>query len=174
MLTGQRCPDSCRSTSSFWSNADWARWPDSCRSTSSFCVATVWCPGPPNGKPPSHSPVRRPKYRVVAHVVAECCWLRQLLQELHVPLQVATVVYCDNINAVYMIANPVHHRRTKHIEIDIHFVREKVALGEVRVLHVSSKYQFADVMTKGLPVQLFEDFPSSLCLRIPDASTVGG
>jgi len=114
------------------------------------------------------------EYRDVAHVVAECCWLRQLLQELHVPLKVATVVYCDNVSAVYMTANPVHHRRTKHIEIDIHFVREKVALGEVRVLHVPSQYQFADIMTKGLPVQLFQDFRSSLCIRNPDASTEGG
>jgi len=54
-----------------------------------------------------------------------------------------------------MTASLVHHRRTKHIEIDIHFVREKVALGEVRVLHVSSQYQFADMMMMGLPVQLF-------------------
>jgi hypothetical protein len=59
----------------------------------------------------------------------------------------------------------VHHRRTKHIEIDIHFVREKVALGQVRVLHVPSSHQFADIMTKGLPVQLFTDFRSSLCVR---------
>jgi len=67
-----------------------------------------------------------------------------------------------------MTANPVHHRRTKHIEmhieIDIHFVREKVALGQVRVLHVPSSRQFADIMTKGLPVQLFTDFRSSLCV----------
>jgi len=81
--------------------------------------------------------------------------LRQLLQELHIPLKVATVVYCDNVSAVYMTANPVHHRCTKHIEIDIHFVRENVALGEVRVLHVPSQYQFADIMTKGSHVQLF-------------------
>jgi len=113
------------------------------------------------------------EYRAVAHVVAECCWLRQL-QELHIPLKVATVVYCDNISAVYMTANPVHHRLTKHIEIDIYFVREKVALGEVRVLHVPSQYQFADIMTKGLPVQLFQDFRSSLCVRLPNASTAGG
>ena len=71
-----------------------------------------------------------------------------MLQELHIPLSKATVVYCDNVSAVYMTANLVHHRRKKHIEIDIHFVREKVALGEVRVLHVPSSHQFADIMTK--------------------------
>jgi hypothetical protein len=97
--------------------------------------------------------------------VAETCWLRQLLQELHAPISSATIVFCDNIGVVYMTANPVHHRRTKHIEIDIHFVREKVALGQVRVLRVPSSLQFADIMTKGLPVQLFTYFRSSLCVR---------
>jgi hypothetical protein len=67
-----------------------------------------------------------------------------------------------------MTANPIHHRRTKHIEIDIHFVREKVALGQVCVLHVPSSHQFADIMSKGLPVQLFTDFRSSLVsVRLP-------
>ena len=73
-----------------------------------------------------------------------------------------------------MTANPVHYRRTKHIEIDIHFVREKVALGQVRVLHVPSSHQFADIMTKGLPVQLFTDFRSSLGVRQATTATAGG
>lgn len=46
------------------------------------------------------------------------------------------VVYYNNISSVYMAANPVHHWRTKHIKLDIHFIREKVALGQLRVLHV--------------------------------------
>ena len=71
------------------------------------------------------------EYLAVAHVVAETCWLHQLLQELYAPISSVTIVYCDNVSVVYMTANPVHHRRTKHIEIDIHFVRNKVALGQV-------------------------------------------
>ena len=65
----------------------------------------------------------------MAHAVADMVWLRQLLSELHRPIEQANIVYCDNISVVYMLGNPVQHRRTKHIEIDIHFVREKVALG---------------------------------------------
>ena len=49
------------------------------------------------------------EYKAVTHDVAECCWLRQLLQEPHVPLSKATLVYCDNVSVVYMTANPVHH-----------------------------------------------------------------
>jgi len=62
-----------------------------------------------------------------------------------------------------MAANLVY--MTKHIEIDIHFMSKKVALGHVQVLHVSSSRQFADIMTKDLPVQLFTDFRSSLGVR---------
>ncbi|WVZ67198.1 LOW QUALITY PROTEIN: hypothetical protein U9M48_016313 [Paspalum notatum var. saurae] len=151
-----------------YSDANWVGCLDSHHSTLGFCVFL-------SNRLVSWSSKRaEAEYRVVAHVVAECCWLRQLLQELHVPLKVATVIYYDNVSAVYMAANPVHHRRTKHIEIDIHFIREKVALGEVRILHVPSQYQFADIMTKGLPVQMFQDFRYSLCIRSPDASTEGG
>ena len=57
-----------------------------------------------------------------------------------------------------MASNSVHHRWTKHIELDIHFVREKVAIGEVRILHVPTGEQFADIMTKGLPTLVFQEF----------------
>ncbi|GKA02684.1 ribonuclease H-like domain-containing protein [Tanacetum coccineum] len=78
------------------------------------------------------------EYRGVANVVVETSWIHNLLCELDTPLFTATLVYCDNVSAVYMSTNPVQHQRTKHIEIDIHFVHDKVAAGHVRVLHVPS------------------------------------
>ncbi|GJV26805.1 ribonuclease H-like domain-containing protein [Tanacetum coccineum] len=84
----------------------------------------------------------------VANTVAETCWLRNLLHELQTPLFSATLVYCDNVNAVYLSFNPVQYQRTKHIEIDIYFVRDSVADGQVRVLHVPSRYQYADISPK--------------------------
>jgi hypothetical protein len=157
-----------------YSDADWTGYPDSRRSTSGYCVflsdtLVSWSSKRQTTVPRSSVEA---EYRVIAHAVAECCWLRQLLQELHVPLLKATLVFCDS--AVYMTANPVHHRRTEHIEIDIHFVREKVALGEVCVLHVPSSHQFADIMTKGLLVQLFTDFRSSLGICQDPLATAGG
>lgn len=67
------------------------------------------------------------EYRGVANVISESCWLWNLLLELHCPISQATLVYCDNISVIYLSANPVQHQRTKHIEMDIHFVRKKVA-----------------------------------------------
>jgi hypothetical protein len=159
-----------------YSDADWAGCPDSRRSTSGYCVyfgdsLISWSSKRQTTVSRSSAEA---EYRAVAHAVAECCWLRQLLQELHRPLSSATVVYCDNVSAIYMSSNLVQHKRTKHIEIDIHFIREKVSLGEVRVLHVPSSHQFADVMTKGLPSQLFLDFRSSLNVQEPPAGTAGG
>jgi len=109
------------------------------------------------------------EYCGAANVVSESCWLRNLLLELHCPIHKATLVYCDNVSAIYLFGNPVQHLRTKHIEMDIHFVREKVVWGQVRVLHVPSKHQIADIFTKELPFILFQDFRDSLNVRPPPA-----
>ncbi|GJY22683.1 ribonuclease H-like domain-containing protein [Tanacetum coccineum] len=113
------------------------------------------------------------EYQGVANVVAETEWLRNLLLELHAPLFTTTLVCCDNVSAVYLSTNPVQHQRTKHIKIDIHFIREYVASGQVRVLHVPSKFQYANIFTKGLPTTLFLEFRSSLNVRRPPAQTAG-
>jgi hypothetical protein len=114
------------------------------------------------------------EYRAVANAATECIWLWQLLGELQCSLPKATVAYCDNVSAVYMSANPVHHKHTKHIELDIHFVREHVQLGDLRVLHVPMGEQYTDIMTKGLPTPTFKAFRSSLCVVPITRQTAGG
>ena len=106
-------------------------------------------------------------------MVVETAWLRNLLLELSCPLSRATVVLCDNVSAMYLASNPVQHQRTKHMEIDLHFVRELVAIGHVCVLHVPSSFQYTDIFTKGLPTQLFLDFRNSLNIRVPPDQTTG-
>ncbi|GJQ94001.1 ribonuclease H-like domain-containing protein [Tanacetum coccineum] len=158
-----------------YSDADWAGCPTTRRSKSGYCVflgnnLLSWYS---KRQPTLFLSSAEAEYRGVANVVAETCWLRNLLRELHTPLSSATLVYCDNVSAVYLSCNPVQHQRTKHIEIDIHFVRDLVAAGQVRVLHVPSRYQFADIFTKGLSSALFEEFRSSLSVRCPPAPTAG-
>ncbi|GJV92596.1 ribonuclease H-like domain-containing protein [Tanacetum coccineum] len=109
----------------------------------------------------------------ITNVVAKTTWLHNLLQELHIPLLTTTLVYYGNVSDVYLSANQVQHQRTKHIEINIHFVRDMVAMGYVRVLHVPSRYPYADIFTKGLPSALVENFRTSLSVRSPPAQTAG-
>ncbi|XP_021713913.1 uncharacterized protein LOC110682017 [Chenopodium quinoa] len=158
-----------------YTNADWGGCPDTRRSTSGYCCflgdnLVSWSSKRQHTLSKSSAEA---EYRGVANVVSEACWLRNLLLELHCPLRQATIVYCDNVSAIYLSVNPVQHQRTKHVEMDIHFVREKVALGQVRVLHVPSRYQFADIFTKGLPRELFLEFRCSLSVRPPPATTAG-
>ncbi|GKB88311.1 ribonuclease H-like domain-containing protein [Tanacetum coccineum] len=150
-----------------YTDADWAGCPVTRRSTSWYylflgdnllswstkCQVTLSCSSAEG------------KYRGVANVVVETAWIRNLLCELHTPLFTATLVCCDNVSVVYMSANLVQHQRTKNIKIDIHFVRDFVASGQVCVLHVPSRFQYVDIFTKGLPTTLFIEFRSSLNVR---------
>lgn len=108
------------------------------------------------------------------NVFTKCCWIRKLLAELHCLPRKATIAYCDNVSIVYMMSNLVQHQRTKHIELDVHFVREKVALGDHWVMHVPSNSQLANVMTKGLSSSVFGEFCSSLSVKLGDATAEGG
>jgi len=70
-----------------------------------------------------------------------------------------------------LLGNPIQHQHKKNIETDIQFVCEKVAKGQIRVLHISSRYQIYDIFTKSLPLQLFDDFKDSLNIHQPPVST---
>nr|GFA88834.1 ribonuclease H-like domain-containing protein [Tanacetum cinerariifolium] len=145
-------------------DADWAGCPTTRQSTFGYCVffgnnLLFW---PSKRQFTISRSSAEAEYRGVANAVTENCWLRNILRELNTSLSTATLVYCDNVSAVYLSLNPVQHQRTKHIEIDIPFVRDLVSTGRIRVIHVPSHYQYADIFTKRLPSTLFDEFRSSL------------
>ncbi|XP_019196065.1 PREDICTED: uncharacterized protein LOC109189898 [Ipomoea nil] len=90
------------------------------------------------------------EYKALADVAAEVTWLVSLLREIGFPPDSAPGLWCDNLGATYLCANPVFHARTKHVEIDYHFVRDKVAKKELQVHFISTKDQLADIFTKPL------------------------
>nr|GEX35014.1 ribonuclease H-like domain-containing protein [Tanacetum cinerariifolium] len=156
-----------------YSDSDWAGCLTTRRSTSGYCVflgnnLLLWFSKRQSTLSRSSAEA---EYRGVANAVAETCWIQNLLRELHTPLSSATIVYCDNVSAVYLSFNPVQHQRTKHTDIDIHFVRDLVATGQIRVLHVPSRFQYADIFTKGLPWALFDEFRDSMCV-VPTAGCI--
>ena len=102
-----------------YSDADWGGCPITRRSTSGFCVylgdnLISWSSKRQHVVSRSSAEA---EYRGVANVVAEASWLRNLLLELSCPLTRTTVVFCDNVSAMYLASNPVQHQRTKHVEI---------------------------------------------------------
>lgn len=97
----------------------------------------------------SHSSTES-EYRSLAHTAAELSWIRMVLRDLSVYLKSPPLLYCDKISAISLASNPVFYARTKHIEVNYHFVREKVIQGDVQILFVGSVDQIADIFIKGL------------------------
>lgn len=85
-----------------------------------------------------------------------------LLREIGITLSRPPTLWCDNIGATYLSANPIFHRRSKHVEVDYHFVRERVSTRKIDIRVISTKDQIADIMTKPLPVTSFNSFRRNL------------
>ena len=104
------------------------------------------------------------EYKALANAAAELMWIQKLLSELKVSHQPVARLWCDNIGARYLSANPVFHARTKHIEIDFHFVRERVAQKLLDIRYIHTNDQLADGFTKPLVVSKMERFRNNLNL----------
>ena len=86
----------------------------------------------------------------MASSIAEITWIVKLFKELGAKIQTPVSVYSDSKSAIQIAANPVLHEITKHIELDCHFIREKIQQGLVETKYLHTKDQEADMLTKGL------------------------
>ncbi|XP_068640193.1 secreted RxLR effector protein 161-like [Aristolochia californica] len=152
-----------------YSDADWAGDPTDRKSTTGYCIflgnsLVAW-------KSKKQSVVSRSsveaEYRAMASITAELIWFRRLLEELGFPQLSATPMFCDNQSAIQIAKNPVFHERTKHIEIDCHFVRHHYLQGSLTLPHVSSTSQLADLFTKSHTAPHFHHLISKLMVLAP-------
>nr|XP_048337142.1 uncharacterized mitochondrial protein AtMg00810-like isoform X1 [Ziziphus jujuba var. spinosa] len=146
------------------SDADWAGCPLTRKSTSGYCVffganCISWSSKKQTTVSRSSAET---EYRAMASATAELTWISYLLHELGLHSSQPFQLFYDNMSALHMSINPVFHHRTKHISLDYHFVREKVADGSLVTRYLSSSSQIADIFTKPLSKDLFTPKTSSL------------
>ncbi|RVW45713.1 Retrovirus-related Pol polyprotein from transposon RE1 [Vitis vinifera] len=149
-----------------YSDADWTGNIIDRRSTSGYC-SFVWG-NLVTWRSKKQSVVARSsaeaEYRALAQGICEGIWIKRVLSELGQTSSSPILMMCDNQAAISIAKNPVHHDRTKHIEIERHFITEKVTSETVKLNYVPTKHQTVDILTKALPRPNFKDLTCKLGL----------
>jgi hypothetical protein len=102
------------------------------------------------------------EYMALTEAVNETIFLRQLLTDIRLPQQDTTIIYEDNQGAMKLASNPMHHRRTKHIDVRYHHIRHHIDSGTVKLVYVKTKEQLADCLTKGVDNSVLKVLTASI------------
>ena len=103
------------------------------------------------------------EFKALAQGICDLLWIKRLLGELNMAgSRVAMKLYSDNKAAINIAHNPIHHDRTKHVEIDLHFIKENIEKGEVCIVFITTAQQVVDVLTQGITRDKFEALTSKL------------
>ncbi|XP_062147788.1 uncharacterized mitochondrial protein AtMg00810-like [Alnus glutinosa] len=147
-----------------YTDADWAGDPTDRRSTTGYCFLLGTSLISWHSKKQFVAALSNTdaEYRTLADTSSELLWLRWLLQDIGVSFSSATPIYYDNISAIQIAYNDVYHERTKHIEIDCHFVCHHLLQGSLQLHSIMSHDQFADLFTKSHPPGRFRNLVSNL------------
>ncbi|PKU61497.1 Retrovirus-related Pol polyprotein from transposon TNT 1-94 [Dendrobium catenatum] len=105
------------------------------------------------------------EYRSLAAATSDTIWIRRLASDFDIPINSPTQLYCDNTSTITIANNPIFHARTKHIEIGYHFISDHIHQGNIRVDHICTTDQLADILTKALPINRFHLLRSKLTIR---------
>ena len=140
-----------------YSDANWAGDIDDRRSVSGYVFkvagSTVsWCSKKQGTVAKSTTEA---EYVSLSNATQELIWMRRLLSDIGYKIETPTTMYKDNQGAIEIAKNPRFHNRTKHIDIKFHFIRERIASNELKVVYCNSNDMLADVMTKALPKDQF-------------------
>jgi len=137
---------------SAYTDADWGRCISTRRSLTGFCIFLGNCLV--SWKTKKQATVSKSsaesEYQAMSETTGELVWMFGLLRDLQIPISLPLTLYCDNKSAQNIAANPVFHNRTKHLDIDCHYIRDKIQEGFLKTAHISSQHQIADIMTKPL------------------------
>ena len=152
----------CRNIT-LYSDADWAGSQVDRRSTTGYC-SIVWgnLVTWRSKKQTVVSSSAEAELRALAVTICEGIWIRRVMTELGLEFEKLVTLKCDNQATISIAKDPVHHDRTKHVEIDRHFIAEKIENSEVQVIYTPTREQLADILTKALPGPNFEEICNKL------------